>query len=415
MKHDLHNLPSVKLNPDWASLPLFDRSGWTRVRFGEVVENCNETCDPEEAGLERFVAMEHLEPGSLHVRSWGNVADGTTFTRRCRPGQVLFGKRRAYQRKVAVAEFEAVVSGDIYVLAPKVAQASSLMGHRQDVCATLLPFLCLSERFFQHAVGTSAGSLSPRTNWSSLASFEFDLPPLDQQRRIAEILWAVDEHLQTALKLEQATVEAKEAVLAEKLPRDGRFGADVECCFDLQSLCKEPITYGIVQAGPEVADGVPYIRVTDMTNGPLRLEGTLRTSPEIAARFKRSTVRKGEIVCALRGPAGLLKIVPPELDGANLTQGTARVSLNDDELTGYVLRAFESPFVKRQVSLQAKGSTFAELTLAVLRGIQIPVLKPGARAAFSKQLDALDSACSASSAAVTDCQKLLRELTNQFS
>ncbi len=135
--------------------------------------------------------MEHLEPGSLHIRAWGNVADGTTFTRRCRPGQVLFGKRRAYQRKVAVAEFDAVVSGDIYVLAPK--------GDR--LLPELLPFLCLSERFFQHAVGTSAGSLSPRTNWSSLASFEFDLPPLDQQRRIAEILWAVDEAEVTAKSL----------------------------------------------------------------------------------------------------------------------------------------------------------------------------------------------------------------------
>jgi type I restriction enzyme S subunit len=175
-------------NSDWASLPLFDRTSWKRVRFGDVVENCAETCDPAEAGLERFVAMEHLEPGSLHVRSWGNVADGTTFTRRCRPGQVLFGKRRAYQRKVAVAEFEAVVSGDIYVLAPK---------DPQRLLPELLPFLCLSERFFQHAVGTSAGSLSPRTNWSSLASFELDLPPLDQQRRIAEILWAVNEHLHT--------------------------------------------------------------------------------------------------------------------------------------------------------------------------------------------------------------------------
>jgi type I restriction enzyme S subunit len=178
------SVKSVVQNPAWASLPLFDRTGWRRVRFGDVVENCNETCEPEEAGLERYVAMEHLEPGSLHVRSWGNVADGTTFTRRCRPGQVLFGKRRAYQRKVAVSEFEAVVSGDIYVLAPK---------DTQRLLPELLPFLCLSERFFQHAVGTSAGSLSPRTNWSSLASFEFDLPPLDQQRRIAEILWAVDE------------------------------------------------------------------------------------------------------------------------------------------------------------------------------------------------------------------------------
>jgi len=174
---------NIKPNPAWASLPLFDRKGWKRVRFGDVVENCNETCDPAEAGLERFIAMEHLEPGSLHVRAWGKVADGTTFTRRCGPRQVLFGKRRAYQRKVAVAEFDAVVSGDIYVLAPK----------DDRLLPELLPFLCLSERFFQHAVGTSAGSLSPRTNWSSLASFEFDLPPLDQQRRIAEILWAVDD------------------------------------------------------------------------------------------------------------------------------------------------------------------------------------------------------------------------------
>ena len=78
-------------NPSWASLPLFDRTGWKRVRFGDVVENCNETCNPAEAGLDRFVAMEHLEPGSLHVRTWGNVADGTTFTRRCRPGSPSAG------------------------------------------------------------------------------------------------------------------------------------------------------------------------------------------------------------------------------------------------------------------------------------------------------------------------------------
>lgn len=193
-------------NPDWVALPLFDRTGWKRVRFGDVVENCAETCDPEKAGLERFVAMEHLEPGSLHVRSWGNVADGTTFTRRCRPGQVLFGKRRAYQRKVAVAEFEAVVSGDIYVLAPK---------ETQRLLPELLPFLCLSERFFQHAVGTSAGSLSPRTNWSSLANFEFDLPPLDQQRRIAEILKTVDEAGEATFRNLEALASLKQIAMQE--------------------------------------------------------------------------------------------------------------------------------------------------------------------------------------------------------
>jgi hypothetical protein len=82
------------------------------VKFGEVVRLHKETCkDPVSAGIERVIGLEHLEPGDLRVRSWGEVADGTTFTNRVRPGQVLFGKRRAYQRKVAVAEFDADLLG----------------------------------------------------------------------------------------------------------------------------------------------------------------------------------------------------------------------------------------------------------------------------------------------------------------
>jgi len=204
------NLKTPRVNPDWATLPLFDRTGWTKVRFGEVVENLNETVrEPGEARIERFIGLEHLEPGSLHVRQWGNVADGTTFTRRCRPGQVLFGKRRAYQRKVAVAEFDAVVSGDTYVLVP----ADSRL------LPELLPFLCLSERFFQHAVGTSAGSLSPRTNWGSLASFEFDLPPLEQQRRIAEILSSMNQVQVSWEAARDSLVSGKRTMLEEFLGR----------------------------------------------------------------------------------------------------------------------------------------------------------------------------------------------------
>jgi len=192
---------------------LKSKANWIGVRFGDMVENLNETeSDPLEAGLERFIGLEHLEPGSLHVHAWGSVADGTTFTRRCRPGQVLFGKRRAYQRKVAVTEFDAVVSGDIYVLASK----------NERLLPELLPFLCLSERFFQHAVGTSAGSLSPRTNWSSLASFEFDLPPLDQQRHIAEILWSLDRVIEQELQMQEASRNAADSLRNEHFENNDR-------------------------------------------------------------------------------------------------------------------------------------------------------------------------------------------------
>lgn len=109
-----------------------------------------------------------------------NLADGVTFTNVFRHGQVLFGKRRAYQRKVAVAGFSGVCSGDIYVLEPK----------GDALLPELLPFICQTNAFFEHAIGTSAGSLSPRTNWNSLADFEFALPPIEEQKRLARALEA---------------------------------------------------------------------------------------------------------------------------------------------------------------------------------------------------------------------------------
>ena len=152
------------------------KSGWTRVTFGDVVRQCTErTSDAAAEGLERYVGLEHLDPGGLAIRRWGDVADGTTFTTVFRPGQVLFGKRRTYQRKVAVPDFSGVCSGDIYVLESR---------NDRHLLSELLPFVCQTEAFFEHAIGTSAGSLSPRTNWRNLAAYEFALPPLDEQWRM---------------------------------------------------------------------------------------------------------------------------------------------------------------------------------------------------------------------------------------
>ena len=177
------------------------KPGWTRVAFGDVVRlSAARAPDPEAAGFARYVGLEHLDPGDLTIRRWGDVAAGTTFTSVFRPGHVLFGKRRAYQRKVAVPDFGGVCSGDIYVF-------ESTSEHH--LLPDLLPFICQTEGFFEHAIGTSAGSLSPRTNWKSLAAYEFALPPLDEQRRIAEVLTAITTvsqlHEQAAASAETVT------------------------------------------------------------------------------------------------------------------------------------------------------------------------------------------------------------------
>jgi len=158
--------------------------GWQTVKFGDIVRNVREAeRDPLVAGLERYVGLEHIEPENLHIKEWGLIEEGTSFTQKFVKGQVLFGKRRAYQRKVAVAEFDGFCSGDILVFEPK----------DDRLLPELLPFIVQSEGFFTNALRTSSGSLSPRTRWRDLAAYEFLLPPLNEQRRIAEILWAAEE------------------------------------------------------------------------------------------------------------------------------------------------------------------------------------------------------------------------------
>lgn len=183
----------------------------TMVAFGDVVQLSKERSqDPKADGFERYIGLEHLEPSDLKVRSWGSISDGVTFTSAFRPGQVLFGKRRAYQRKVAVAEFSGVCSGDIYILEPK----------GDKLLPELLPFICQSEPFYDYVISMSQGGLSPRVNWKALAKYEFVLPAREEQRRVLEALQAAERASEAHLALIDAIRIVQAATLQEKLKAD---------------------------------------------------------------------------------------------------------------------------------------------------------------------------------------------------
>lgn len=230
-----------------------NKQAWTKVAFGDVVRLSKERSNaPEADGLERYVGLEHLEPGDLKIRSWGDISDGTTFTNVFRPAKVLFGKRRAYQRKVAVADFSGVCSGDIYVLEPR----------GEDLLPDLLPFICQTNMFFEHAVGTSDGSLSPRTNWQSLATFEFALPPLEEQRQIAEVLQAATtagNHLFSCFDAAERMIPSYSLSCFSTLHSDGRVPKR-----QLGGLLLEDISNGIFRKKEQFGTGTRMINVTDV-------------------------------------------------------------------------------------------------------------------------------------------------------
>jgi type I restriction enzyme S subunit len=160
----------------------------------------------------------------------------------------------------------------------------------------------------------------------------------------------------------------------------------------LSSCTQHDITYGIVQAGPHIEGGIPYIRTGDMAGDRLERSQLLCTSPTIAAAYKRSEVRAGEIVCAIRATVGKVLEVPSELDGANLTQGTARLSPSTDIDRRFLLWVMRSSGVQRSISQRIKGTTFSEITLGELRSLPIP--RPSMRVEqtrIGERLDEIDS------------------------
>lgn len=353
------------------------RTTWTKVAFGDVVQLSRErSSDPEKDGHERFIGLEHIDPGDLRLRRWGNVADGVTFTSVFRPGQVLFGKRRAYQRKVAVADFSGVCSGDIYVLEPK----------GKALLPELLPFICQTEAFFDHAVGTSAGSLSPRTNWESLASFEFTLPPIEEQRRISAGLNAME----SALRSEGRAALALGSVLQARLrqvfgdgPRPPGFS------WRLDDVC-ERIGDGTHLPPVFTESGVPFLLVGSISSGAIDWSvGKHVSEADYVALTRAFRPRRGDLLYTLVGSFGVPVVV--ETDRPFTFQrhiGLIRVDEAQVSVR-YLYWYLRSASGIAQASQRAEGLAQKTITLGALRDFVLPRADRGFQDVIAQELDAI--------------------------
>ncbi len=230
-------------------------------------------------------------------------------------------------------------------------------------------------------VGARAhGSLS--INNSDLLALPVPVPAspnsLKEQQKIADCLKSADALIEAQGRKVEALRAHKKGLIQQLFPQGGetqprlRFPEFKDAKpwepFKLEELCKAKISYGIVQAGPHVPEGMPYIKSTDL-NSELQLTQLSRTSDEIAKKYRRSEVLPGDLVFSLRGNIGVSQIVPKEIPVANLTQGTARIRTRGP--ARYYLAALQSQPVHERILAVSKGSTFQEISLEELRGITL--------------------------------------------
>lgn len=154
-----------------------------QVKLGDVAVESRETYKGDKTGMP-IVGLEHITPGEVTLSNWDTDTDNT-FTKRFRKGDMLFGRRRAYLKKAAQAPFDGICSGDITVIRAK----------EDLLLPELLPFIIQNDNLFDFAVGKSAGSLSPRVKWDNLKNYTFELPSMEEQKKLAKALWSINDTL----------------------------------------------------------------------------------------------------------------------------------------------------------------------------------------------------------------------------
>jgi restriction endonuclease S subunit len=390
----LTSLAKLKPNPHWARLPLFNRNDWSRVRFGDVVENVNERVEPSTAAEEIYVGLDDLDSGSLHIRRWGKGSDVIGTKLRFRKGDIIFGRRRAYQRKLAVAEVDGICSAHAMVARAK----------PKVVLPEFLPFLMMSDKFMNRAIEISVGSLSPTINWTTLQLQEFDLPPLDQQRRIAEILWAVDETIEKQLALASASTSAADAARHNHFADEHRFKL-----------------MPIRETGRWVSGNTPSRSCKDYWNGsfpwvsPKDMKRPLITDSEEhlseAGRHESTVVGSGSVLIVIRGMilAHSFPVAITEREVA-FNQDMKAVVLNETFSASYLFHWFKwaKPTLLKKMSESSHGTK--RLAMDDLFEMKIPTPTRREQDAIVARIQTFESA----EEAVVENAENLRRLRTAF-
>ena len=324
------------------------KAGWTRVRFDQIAAQINDRVDnPAEAGVERYVGLEHLDPDSLRIRRWGEPTDVESTKLRFQPGDIIFGKRRVYQRKVAVADFEGICSAHAMVLRAKPGA----------VLPEFLPFLMQSDLFMERALSISVGSLSPTINWKALAAEEFLLPPIQEQARLVEALSAyrnADEALGITADNLAAT---RSAYVSHVIGQNGEAAEKVS----VGSLLVDGPTNGRSPAPSDSETGFKTVSISAIRDGVFDPEGCIKFVEMTPAEARPFIVQSGDIFAVrgngnrdICGKVGISRQTYPDLVYPDLL---IRMRFDPSRLlTDFVVAQWNHPAVHGRLISRAKSS-----------------------------------------------------------
>ena len=363
-----------------------------KYRFDQIAINSTEKKKPVEEDRFTYLGLEHLDSGSLKVTRFGSEVAPIGEKLVMHKGDVLFGKRRAYQKKVAIAPFDGIFSAHGMVLRPK----------EEVIDKDFFPLFISSDYFLDAAIKISVGSLSPTINWRDLKELEFELPDLETQRKLAEVLWSINDTMEAYKKLIAATDELVKSQFMEQFI--------IETPYERTRLGDHisqirGVSYKPVDLRPSLSEeSVLLLRANNISAGRINHDEV-----QYVAKEKVSTVQliqAGDILmCASSGSlehVGKAAICLPSIEGETFGAFCKLIRPKGDLLPEYIAAYLETDEYREIIMQLACGSNINNLKTEHIDELQIPTPPAEVQEAFVSFLRQSDK----SKFAVLNCSNL---------
>lgn len=335
-----------------------------KYRFDQIAVNITTKKKPTEQDRFNYIGLEHLDSGSLTVSRWGSDVAPKGEKLLMHKGDVLFGKRRAYQKKVAIAPFDGIFSAHGMVLRP----------NEEVIDKNFFPMFISSDYFLDAAIALSVGSLSPTINWRDLARQEFELPPIEKQRELANVLWSIEDTRTAYQELATATEELVKSRFVEMFGTPNEM--DKWPCCNVEDIAD--VTVGLVIKPTrfyteDTKNGVKAFRSLNVREMRVNDSDWVYFSKEGNEQNKKSQVQKGDVLVVRSGYPGTSCVVTDKYAGCNAID-IMIAHPRQDKINPYYLCAFNNfPHGMNQIRHGTGGAAQKHFNVGAYNKVIIPV------------------------------------------
>lgn len=371
-----------------------------RYKFNEIAINSVEKRIPTEDDKANYIGLEHLESGSLSVSTWGSAVSLKGEKLVMRKGDVLFGKRNTYLRRASIAPHDGLFSAHGMVLRPK----------PEVIDPSFFPFFVNSDGFFNSTIRISVGSLSPTVNWKDMKELEFDLPPIEKQRELAELLWAANDLKESYKKLIAATDEMLKAKFREMFGGDSASRNKWEKkTFD--QLC-DVITDGEHITPRRVDKGILLLSCRNVTNEGLDFSQVDYIDDAEYQRIARRIIPQADdILISCSGTVGRCCRVPHNLT-FQMVRSVALLRFKSCMTPAFAECMIKSEDLQRQISNSAVKTSQANLFQGRIKQLTATLPPLALQQEFVEIARKADETKAALKKSIADVESVIKGLIN---